>query len=128
MKMLEMKSYRLKMNESALFAALGLFFWSGGGVGAIAPQIDQIYSSIPYLISSVSSFQLGRYVEAGATSIDMADHYGSAELIVGEYIKQQGGTHENIQVFTKWVPKPGKCIVSSNKKRRPVLDSSLLSP
>ena len=50
-----------------------------------------------------------RYVSSGATTIDMADHYGSAELIVGEYIKQQGGgSHDNIQVCTKWVPKPGR--------------------
>eukprot|EP00729_Bicosta_minor_P015758 gene15758-20753_t len=65
---------------------------------------------------------LHKYVEAGATSIDMADHYGSAELIVGEYIKQQGGTHENIQVFTKWVPKPGPV---SREQTREAVELSL---
>ena len=34
-------------------------------MGAIAPQIDQFYSSIPYLISSVSSFQLEDMLKPG---------------------------------------------------------------
>ena len=52
----------------------------------------------------------------------MADHYGSAELIVGEYIKQQGGgSHDNIQVCTKWVPKPG--VVSREQTRQAVQTS-----
>jgi aryl-alcohol dehydrogenase-like predicted oxidoreductase/enamine deaminase RidA (YjgF/YER057c/UK114 family) len=41
------------------------------------------------------------YVDAGFTTFDMADHYGSAEDIAGIY----GGT--SVQRFTKWVPQPG---------------------
>ena len=44
------------------------------------------------------------YVENGFTSFDMADHYGSAELISGLYRKEHG---PSVQLLTKWVPKPG---------------------
>ena len=45
------------------------------------------------------------YVEAGLTTFDMADHYGSSELVAGRYRAQAPpGT---VQCFTKWVPKPG---------------------
>ena len=46
------------------------------------------------------------YVEAGFTTFDMADHYGSAEVIAGTYRTHvlQGGS---VQMLTKWVPKPG---------------------
>ena len=45
------------------------------------------------------------YVEAGFTTFDMADHYGSSELIMGHFNEQSADS--NIQLFTKWVPKPG---------------------
>jgi len=45
------------------------------------------------------------YVEGGMTTFDMADHYGSAEDIVGRYRKLVGSPPA--QFFTKWVPKPG---------------------
>ena len=44
------------------------------------------------------------YVDAGLTTFDMADHYGSAELVAGIFRSRQAGT---IQCLTKWVPKPG---------------------
>lgn len=44
------------------------------------------------------------YVDAGFTTFDMADHYGSAELIAGRFRKDHGG---DVQFCTKWVPKPG---------------------
>ena len=44
------------------------------------------------------------YVDAGLTTFDMADHYGSAELVAGLYRSQFGG---DAQMLTKWVPKPG---------------------
>jgi aryl-alcohol dehydrogenase-like predicted oxidoreductase/enamine deaminase RidA (YjgF/YER057c/UK114 family) len=45
------------------------------------------------------------YVEAGFTTFDMADHYGSAEEIAGRFRQQCDGAA--VQLFTKWVPKPG---------------------
>lgn len=47
------------------------------------------------------------YVEAGLTSFDMADHYGSAELIAG-ILHKKYVPKDSIQLLTKWVPVPGK--------------------
>ena len=44
------------------------------------------------------------YVAAGLTTFDMADHYGSAELIAGAY---RAASTVDVQLLTKWVPKPG---------------------
>ena len=45
------------------------------------------------------------YVEAGFTTFDMADHYGSSEIIAGLYGEAYG--HDSAELFTKWVPVPG---------------------
>jgi len=45
------------------------------------------------------------YVDAGCTTFDMADHYGSAELIAGRF--RRAHSDLPVQLFTKWVPKPG---------------------
>ena len=42
------------------------------------------------------------YTEAGLITFDMADHYGSAELIAGIFGKTPAGN--KAQFFTKWVP------------------------
>lgn len=47
---------------------------------------------------------MAAYVDAGLTTFDMADHYGSAELVAGGYRLKYGGGAE---MLTKWVPKPG---------------------
>ena len=44
------------------------------------------------------------YVDAGFTTFDMADHYGSAEEIAGRFLQEQ---NSNVELLTKWVPKPG---------------------
>src|SRR6188472_589582 len=46
------------------------------------------------------------YAAAGLTTFDMADHYGSAELIAGAY-RARYASASGAQLFTKWVPKPG---------------------
>ncbi|MEM1451111.1 MAG: aldo/keto reductase, partial [Planctomycetota bacterium] len=43
------------------------------------------------------------YVAAGLTTFDMADHYGSAEVIAGAFPREG----RDVQMLTKWVPKPG---------------------
>lgn len=52
-----------------------------------------------------AQFMVG-YANAGLTTFDMADHYGSAEIIAGTFAKEfsQG---RNCTMLTKWVPKPG---------------------
>jgi len=47
------------------------------------------------------------YVDAGLTTFDMADHYGSAEIISGTFKKGLTNPDE-VQLLTKWVPEPGK--------------------
>jgi len=49
---------------------------------------------------------MNNYAEAGFTTFDMADHYGSAEEISGVFRKTFG--ENKAQLFTKWVPTPGK--------------------
>lgn len=52
------------------------------------------------------------YLDAGFTTWDLADHYGPAEDFIGEFRRQivvQRGEAvlDQIQAFTKWVPRPG---------------------
>lgn len=44
------------------------------------------------------------YVEADFTTFDMADHYGSAEIIAGLFLKRHTA---DAQMLTKWVPESG---------------------
>ena len=48
---------------------------------------------------------LREYLKAGLTSFDMADHYGSAELVAGALKADSANT--SLQLLTKWVPTPG---------------------
>ncbi len=47
---------------------------------------------------------MASYADAGFTTFDMADHYGSAEEIAGRFRQEQ---NSNVELLTKWVPKPG---------------------
>ena len=48
---------------------------------------------------------LDDYAKAGFDTFDMADHYGSAELITGRLLKRYGA--QRPVAFTKWCPEPG---------------------
>jgi aryl-alcohol dehydrogenase-like predicted oxidoreductase len=53
------------------------------------------------------------YVDAGFTTWDLADHYGPAEDFIGEFRRQLIAARgkdawDNVQAFTKWVPRPGR--------------------
>ena len=50
--------------------------------------------------------RLAAYAEAGFDSFDMADHYGSAELITGALLANSP-KDTPIRAFTKWCPEPG---------------------
>jgi aryl-alcohol dehydrogenase-like predicted oxidoreductase len=54
---------------------------------------------------NTAKFMVG-YAEAGLTTFDMADHYGSAEIIAGTFKKDFPVGSEST-LLTKWVPKPG---------------------
>ena len=49
--------------------------------------------------------QLATYAEQGFDTFDMADHYGSAEVIAGTL--RAAKTHPGVRAFTKWCPPPG---------------------
>jgi aryl-alcohol dehydrogenase-like predicted oxidoreductase/enamine deaminase RidA (YjgF/YER057c/UK114 family) len=51
---------------------------------------------------------LEAYAADGFDTFDMADHYGSAELIAGRLLgrERRGGGRRSV-AFTKWCPKPG---------------------
>ncbi len=46
------------------------------------------------------------YVEAGLTTFDMADHYGSAEEVAG-FFRDRLVSDRPVELLTKWVPDPG---------------------
>lgn len=58
---------------------------------------------------------LQAYADAGFRAFDMADHYGSAELIAGRLLARRAGfsgapgpdAAGTIHAFTKWCPRPG---------------------
>jgi aryl-alcohol dehydrogenase-like predicted oxidoreductase/enamine deaminase RidA (YjgF/YER057c/UK114 family) len=83
-------------------------------------QIADIERDGTRLDLDATAGEMKPYVEAGFTTFDMADHYGSAEKIAGLFLKQSGvGTAE---LFTKWVPKPGP---SSREQVRAAVQLSL---
>ena len=65
------------------------------------------------------ALSLKLYRDAGLTTFDMADHYGSAEDIAGVFKSKYG--QGAVQLFTKWVPPPGA--VSTQQVRAAVQKS-----
>ena len=50
---------------------------------------------------------LQAYARAGFDTFDMADHYGSAELITGRLLARYAKGESRPVAFTKWCPEPG---------------------
>jgi aryl-alcohol dehydrogenase-like predicted oxidoreductase/enamine deaminase RidA (YjgF/YER057c/UK114 family) len=50
---------------------------------------------------------LQAYANAGFDTFDMADHYGSAELITGRLLSRYSDSPKRPIAFTKWCPEPG---------------------
>ena len=63
---------------------------------------DQERGGLP-LDPAAASRAMDRYADAGLTTFDMADHYGSAEVIAGALAARR----DDVQFLTKWVPEPG---------------------
>ncbi len=57
------------------------------------------------------------YARAGFSAFDMADHYGSSEIIAGTF-KNNFEDPSSIKLFTKWVPEPGK--ISKDQVRKAI--------
>lgn len=51
--------------------------------------------------------QLAAYAAAGFDTFDMADHYGSAEIITGHLLARHRDAANRPVAFTKWCPEPG---------------------
>ncbi|HJU72722.1 MAG TPA: aldo/keto reductase [Gemmatimonadaceae bacterium] len=51
-----------------------------------------------------SAAAMQAYCDAGLTSFDMADHYGSAEDIAGRWRQRYAERAGDVQLLTKWVP------------------------
>ncbi|HLP87172.1 MAG TPA: aldo/keto reductase [Nostocaceae cyanobacterium] len=97
--MLNQESYLQFTPDLKICRILNGMWQVSGGHGRINPQA-----------AIQSMFQ---YVDAGFTTWDLADHYGPAEDLIGEFRRQlianRGEESVNsIQAFTKWVPRPGK--------------------
>jgi len=50
---------------------------------------------------------LQAYAEAGFDTFDMADHYGTSELITGRLLSRYSESQKRPLAFTKWCPEPG---------------------
>ncbi len=83
-------------------------------------QIADIERDGKQLDLEATAREMEPYVEAGFTTFDMADHYGSAEKIAGLFLQQSGA--DSAELFTKWVPKPGP---SSREQVRDAVQLSL---
>ena len=70
-------------------------------------QIADLESDGNALDPSAAAREMAPYVEAGFTAFDMADHYGSSEIIAGTFARQNGPS-TGVELLTKWVPKPGR--------------------
>ena len=55
----------------------------------------------------VAAAALAEYARAGFDTFDMADHYGTAELITGRLLERWDGQGNRPIAFTKWCPAPG---------------------
>ena len=63
---------------------------------------------------------LQAYAKAGFDTFDMADHYGSAEIITGRLLARYPAEEKRPLAFTKWCPEPGP--MTSDIVRRGVQD------
>ena len=63
---------------------------------------DQERAGVP-LDPGAAADAMADYADAGLTTFDMADHYGSAEVIAGTF----AAGRNDAQLLTKWVPEPG---------------------
>jgi aryl-alcohol dehydrogenase-like predicted oxidoreductase/enamine deaminase RidA (YjgF/YER057c/UK114 family) len=71
-------------------------------------QIADLERSGTILDPVETSRFMAPYVEAGFTTFDMADHYGSAEVIAGCF-RNSSPLGAAARLLTKWVPHPGPC-------------------
>ncbi len=84
-------------------------------------QIADMEKNGETLNPHATALAMAPYVQAGLTTFDMADHYGSAEIIAGTF-KNEYESGAQAQMLTKWVPPPGE---SSKAETRAAVQRSL---
>jgi len=70
-------------------------------------QVADIERGGKELDREAASSAMLEYARAGFDTFDMADHYGSAELITGRFLERAAGFERRPVAFTKWCPTPG---------------------
>ena len=70
-------------------------------------QIADMEKDGKILDTDAAAQAMAPYLQAGLTTFDMADHYGSAEIIAGRF-RNSHPLGAEARLLTKWVPKPGK--------------------
>ena len=70
-------------------------------------QVADIEKAGATLDPEAAADELQCYVRDGFTTFDMADHYGSAEIIAGRLLRRYGAHEARPLAFTKWCPEPG---------------------
>ena len=70
-------------------------------------QVADMEKDGTVLDRGVAAGQLRAYADAGFDSFDMADHYGTAELITGTLLAGYPAGEKRPVAFTKWCPPPG---------------------
>lgn len=77
-------------------------------------QIADMEKDGTQLDPATTAQAMAPYQAAGLTTFDMADHYGSAEVIAG-YFRNNFSVGKSAQMLTKWVPKPGKSSMADTR-------------
>lgn len=70
-------------------------------------QVADIERHAGTIDPGVGADHLQVYVDHGFDTFDMADHYGSAEIIAGELLARHESHKQRPIVMTKWCPNPG---------------------
>lgn len=70
-------------------------------------QVADMEKDGAVLDAEAAADALQAYARAGFDTFDMADHYGSAELIAGRLLSRSRGAAGRPLAFTKWCPEPG---------------------
>lgn len=70
-------------------------------------QVADIEKDGQLIDPEVGANHLAEYAKAGFDTFDMADHYGTAEIITGTLLNRMAGGEKKPLAFTKWCAEPG---------------------
>ncbi len=79
-------------------------------------QVADLEKNGTTLDPDIAADALAAYARAGFDTFDMADHYGSAEIITGRLLARYADAGKRPVAFTKWCPEPGPMTPESVRK------------